>query len=171
MIEGVRDGKAVSSLEQRFWSKVKKAGPDECWQWQGACRRGGYGYIRAGSQAGGGLAAHRVSWVLAYGEIPEGMLVCHTCDKPACVNPAHLFLGTYSDNIQDAYDRGRRQASHRSRNVGEKHPGAKLTEEWVREILARHASGKYTHAELAAVYGVARQTITNIMNRRRWKHI
>jgi hypothetical protein len=94
-------------VADRFWEKVSVTGdPSDCWEWTGAIDpQTGYGRIGAfGSSPG----AHRVSYELAHEFVPDGMLVCHTCDNRKCVNPGHLYVGTYSDNIRDAYRRTRR---------------------------------------------------------------
>jgi hypothetical protein len=91
------------TLSERFWEKVNKAG--ECWEWT-ACRhhQWGYGHVRVGGKL---EAAHRVSWEMHNGPIPDGLLVCHHCDNPKCVRPAHLFLGTGTDNSRDMHAKGR----------------------------------------------------------------
>lgn len=88
----------------RFWQFVTPAGDNDCWEWQGA-RMHGYGCIRDGAR---NVQAHRLAWKMATGQrIPTGMVICHHCDNPPCVNAAHLFLGTPRDNVIDAVAKGR----------------------------------------------------------------
>ena len=145
----------------RFWSKVDKNG--ECWNWI-AYKCKGYGKIRIKDKS---WLAPRVSWVLENGIIPEGMCICHHCDNPACVNPAHLFLGTYKDNMRDAVKKGRM-----ADQKGEANGKAKLTEKQVLAIREEYENMVIKNkSKLARKYGVDQTTIHNIVNRITWKHI
>lgn len=95
------------SLKERFFKYVNKT--DSCWIWTGSPNSTGYGNLDIDGKK---VKAHRVSWILHKGEIPEGMYICHTCDTPLCVNPEHLFLGTAKSNMQDMKDKGRRNYHH-----------------------------------------------------------
>jgi hypothetical protein len=92
-----------SLTAEEFWAMTDRSG--ECWEWTGNRTRPGYGSARFRGKT---VGAHRVAWMLANdSEIPARMMICHHCDNPPCVNPAHLYCGTASDNVRDAYDRGR----------------------------------------------------------------
>ncbi len=94
-------------LSVRFWRSVQVT--DGCWEWQGSTRNG-YGVISKGGRNGRQLKAHRLSYEMHLGSIPEGMIVCHTCDNPICVNPGHLFVGTHKDNAVDKMNKNRHYA-------------------------------------------------------------
>jgi hypothetical protein len=85
----------------RFWAKATRGG---CWLWQGYRDRDGYGHHHYNGRR---WRAHRLAWTLARGPIPGGLYVCHRCDNPPCVNPAHLELGTQKENIGDCLAKGR----------------------------------------------------------------
>ena len=146
----------------RFWQLVdKSAGDDACWTWQGNTEDNGYGLFRWNRRNHG---AHRIAYMLTHGAMPVGLNVCHSCDNPPCVNPAHLFLGTHTDNMAD------KTAKERMAR-GESHGCAKLTEDDVRAIRSRYQFRKVTYKQLAAEYGVVPYTILEIVQRKSWTHI
>ncbi len=86
---------------ERFWAKVERREPHQCWPWKGCTEKSGYG--RAGKRE----RAHRIAYMLANGQIPAGAVVRHACDNPPCCNPAHLSIGSHGDNSRDSVERGR----------------------------------------------------------------
>jgi hypothetical protein len=107
---------------------------------------------------------HRLIYEVTYGPIPKGMLVCHTCDNPACCNPNHLFLGTQEDNMKDKIKKGRQV-------MGESNGLSKLTRYQVSEIRLKYQTGDFLQQELADNYNVCNQNISSIIKRITWKHI
>lgn len=150
------------TLEARFWAKVAKS--DGCWVWTGGRKPDGYGTIRAGGERGGGavVSAHRVSWEMHRGPVPDGLHVLHRCDSPPCVNPAHLFLGSNADNVADKVAKGRQGAPR-----GSAHPAARLTSEAVREIRASTGSAR----EVGERHGVSASCVQRIRSGRGWTHV
>lgn len=95
-------------IQDRFWLHVDKSG--DCWLWTGATDHNGYGKVDYRTPLRRTLGAHRISWMLRYGDIPNGLKVLHKCDNPKCVNPDHLFLGTHQDNMDDMVAKGRQKS-------------------------------------------------------------
>lgn len=149
----------MSDIKSRFWEKVNRDGRNEhqCWLWTAGTNSSGYGAIKVN---GTHTNAHRVAYRLAETD-PGDMHVLHQCDNRQCVNPNHLYLGTPSENMQDMWDRGKRDAT------GENNPNAKLGNDDVEEIRERSAAGA-TNEELAAEFGVSSSTISMIVTGRRW---
>jgi hypothetical protein len=145
-------------LPERFWKFVRKT--DSCWEWKGSKFRTGYSRI---SVRGKSRLAHRVSFALNVGEIPEGMLICHRCDNRWCVNPEHLFIGSHADNAGDMLSKGRSSR-------GEKNSHSKLTEQAVLEIRQLQSQG-LRGIEIAKLFGVDVATISHIKVGRHWKHL
>jgi len=152
---------------QKFWEKVLLDDDDKCWEWRASKSRKGYGnfYLSIGHSKSKHCLAHRMAWKLTYGDIPEGLQVCHHCDNPGCVNPGHLFVGTNRDNILDAKKKGRL-----ANRKGEKHPGAKLNEDKVKRIRELRKRG-YTLERLGKIFGVDMSTIGYIVSRKLWSHV
>lgn len=103
----------ATAPERRFWPRVEKG--DGCWMWRGAKHRSGHGHFNAGS--GGYMLAHRFAYEQLVGPIPEGMVLCHRCDTPACVRPDHLFVGTQADNVADMMTKARGRGQFQSTDV------------------------------------------------------
>ncbi len=154
-------------IAERFWAKVDKTG--ECWEWTGGLRgRDGYGGIW---WEGRHLATHRLSYILHHPlsiDLCEHreICVCHRCDNPLCVNPAHLFLGSRADNNNDKKKKGRAKGAR-----GILHHDATLTETQVREIRERCVNGGITQRQLALEYSITPQNICCIIHHKYWKHI
>jgi len=144
---------------ERFWNKVKRT--ESCWLWQASVNALGYGLFRANGKI---VTAHRFSYILNYGKIPNGLHILHHCDTPPCVRPDHLYSGTHLENMKDKKERGRV-----SRQCGENHPKSKLTNGEVREI--RKLKGRYFQYEIAKIYGVTKGCINHIMTNRQWSTI
>ncbi len=160
---GYRARMAAKNVERRFWSYILQPNdPSCCWPWQGQVDVNGYG--RFNWRRGDTQLAHRLSYRLAHGELPADRFVCHRCDNPPCINPAHLFLGTQLDNMRDAAAKGRTASPDRR---GEQVNTAKLSTADV--IFIRGASA--STAEVAAHFGISREQVSNIRKRRQWKHV
>lgn len=148
-------------LADRFWSKVNILSVDECWEWTGGIFNTGYGCFHSTDNSL--ILAHRQSWILANGKIPNGICVLHGCDNPICVNPAHLFLGTRSDNSADKVSKNR-QAK------GESVGNAKLTATQVTRIRHHYKCGK-SQKSIARLFGVSSRTIRGVVRHETWKHV
>lgn len=167
-LAALRQGTAVrwnQTEAERFWSKVDRRGPNDCWPWL-ASLQGQYGqfYWR-----GRPLKASRAAWILTNGS-PGRLHVLHKCDNPLCVNPKHLFLGTHADNLKDMWSKGRARPWPQTRSRGEASPVAKLTERAVRKMRRERAAGA-TYIALAKRYGVDRMTIKAAVLRKTWRHV
>lgn len=151
-----------SDIEIRFWSKVAKT--NACWVWEGATNGRGYGRFTIGRHAR--YQAHRVSWYLAYGNIPDRMVILHTCDNTRCVNPDHLRLGTQHDNLMDMSAKGRHG---RVDSYGELNGEAKLTQFQVDEMRLIYSLGGSSYTKLMARYHMSKSQIARIIHGESWK--
>ena len=159
----IKDKEAVY---QRLVKHITINKTSNCWEWNGS-KRGGYGRMIIGSRTDGtrkSVSAHRVSYELKYGEIPDGIEICHRCDNPCCVNPEHLFAGTRQDNIDDRQRKGRNITF-----VGEEQPRSKLTRKAVKDARWERAYKGTSYQKLADKYGVSKKTILNAINGKTWK--
>jgi hypothetical protein len=145
----------MKTVAERFWERVDRRSPSECWNWLSSTNQDGYGGIR--DDNGGWEKAHRIAWAMTNGPVPDGSCVLHRCDNPRCCNPAHLWLGTRADNNADKVAKGRQP---RGSATGR----AKLTEEDALSIRKDERSQR----ELGRIYGVHHSTIWSIRQGRNW---
>ena len=143
------------SFEERFEQGYEPVTESGCWIWTKATSSAGYGQIYKDGRV---QYAHRLSYEMHFGEIPKGLMVCHKCDNPACINPAHLFIGTNADNMADMVKKDR------SNRKGESNPANKLTKE---QVLSIRQDSRTTQA-IANDYGVVRHTIGDIKRGKIW---
>lgn len=147
-------GHATSSpAEGRFWAKVDKRGPAECWLWMGSKHERGYGQLWLNGKI---MRAHRFSWELVNGPFPEGMKACHRCDTPSCVNPSHIFLGSDLDNSRDCIEKGR----HLSKLTVEKVSA-------IKRLVRKHGDS----TAIARLLGVSTTAIRSIARGKTWRDV
>lgn len=165
---GKINGKRKPTID-RFWPKVNKT--ETCWFWTGAAdSKWGYGSLYHEDRV---HLAHRVSWMLFRGPIPEGMDVCHKCDTPPCVNPDHLFIGTRLDNMRDCSFKGRhflQKNPSRARRGEQCHKSKFITGEVI-AIRAIYAHGGIGLTRLSRAYGISKSAMHSIVTRKSWAHV
>jgi len=146
----------------RFWDKVDKKSENDCWEFMSHRDKDGYGIFTIRHK---NIKAHRFSYILAYGKIPEGLLIRHfVCDNPCCVNPNHLLTGTNADNSRDCISKNRHVK-------GEDVNTCKLTEKDVLKIRQLYAERDISVKDLSNMFGVDRHQILNAATGRSWKHV
>ena len=157
-----QDGTRRAAIMRDFWSRVNLTDAKACWLWTGHISDRGYGifYVTLGPGEGRRERAHRFAYLIARGDVPFGLEVCHSCDVTACVNPGHLFLGTHHDNHLDAVRKGRKKAWGRQ----------KLNAAQAFDIRARAAAGEL-HRVIAADFNIARNTVGQIASGKAWAHL
>lgn len=157
---GVHNRGTGNTTAERFWSRVNIGSADECWEWQGSRNKFGYGTVNIQNLAS---KAHRAAWFFTYGRLPA-LCILHSCDNPACCNPAHLREGTHQDNSDDKRIRGRQA-------YGEQVKRGHLTNINILAIRSAYRLRNATQIALASQYQVCRQTIADIVHRKTWRHI
>lgn len=153
-----------AQIEAKFWANVQKT--SHCWEWTGTKSKTGYGVLYTPHKTTDSrrrIFAHRFVHELYHGPIPEGMLVCHHCDNPGCVNPDHLWLGSDQENTADRHRKGRTV-------TGEKHTQAKVSEADVLLIRAKARTGR-SYASLAREFSLSLQQVSRIVRRVNWKYL
>ena len=146
----------------RFWEKVNKCDPNECWEWQAALNSNGYGHFQLGTLSKPRVVrANRVAFVIAYGNTELNIL--HSCNNPACCNPLHLYAGTQNDNMKQSVKEGRSSR-------GEKCNTAKLTEADIMSIRNLYSKG-WLQREIAVKYKISQSQVSHICTHSNWKHI
>lgn len=159
------------TTEEKFWSMVAIGGDGECWDWLGPKFLRGYGRF---SYGGAQYYAHRFSYSVSLvdrAELRPGLSVLHRCDRPSCVNPGHLFLGTQADNMKDMTEKGRRSrgSDHGKKTAGEGNGNARLTVDEVVRLRKRYAAGE-KQVELATSFGIKQPEVSEIVRGEKWKH-
>lgn len=152
------------AFQHAFWAKVNRS--DGCWEWTGMLGRDGYGRLRIGTDRAH-FRAHRVSYFMAFGTDPGGMLVCHSCDNPKCVRPDHLFLGTAEDNAADKLAKGRHRWGAAG---GARNPNAKMGEDQARAVVAMLLAGM-TNTAIAAALPVGHSMVSRIRVGKAWRDL
>lgn len=151
---------AAIDFTRRFWAKVDRRGPNECWLWTASKDRHGYGTLQLDGKP---RKAHRLSWILSNGPVPEGLCVCHSCDVRLCVNPSHLWAGSNKANTDDMIAKGRHGTVR-----GEAAPWSKLTESAIIDI--RNHNGESQRSK-ATRHGISQTMVSKIQRRDSWKHV
>ena len=162
LIDNPSKYKTRQPILERFLKFVVVEEGTGCWLWTGATKgHMGYGNFNFD---GTSIAAHRASWLMFRGDIPNGLFVCHHCDVPTCVNPDHLWLGSAKDNNRDRDAKGRQKTQK-----GERNWRSKLTSKAVLEIKDLLKDGSWKLSEIAKKYGVSLSAISSIKHGRNWK--
>ncbi len=164
ILELAGEGEARERFATRFWQKVEVGSKDECWPWK-ACRcahgKAKLDYGRFGVGGGRTMTAHRVAYILAYGEIPDELFACHSCDYPPCCNPAHLFAGTGKENAADRDSKNRFVLGRRY--GGSNSSRASFTLGQAVTALSLVLDEGYSTARVAQFYGVHQSTIQRLI--------
>jgi len=161
------------SVQSRFENKIEKVDTVQeidglCWEW--TCMTHDYGYGRF-SIDGKWFLAHRISWRLYEGNIPDEKYVLHKCHNEKCVNPDHLYIGTQKDNVEDAVNQGNFEDRKNGDVSGEINGQSKLSADDVRQIRRKYEETEKTYYDLSNEYGISFGCVGKIVRRERWEHI
>lgn len=180
MPKGEVTARKLSNKIRKFWSRVDHGPLGRCWPWLWTKNSRGYGEVQLTINGGWYRGAHRAAYALAFGGVPNGLDVLHSCDNPSCVNPTHLRPGTHTDNMQDKMARGRGNHLRGDAHPNKRHPerlargerqgAAKLTAEDVVVIRRRLAAGEHQRV-VASDYGVTQNAVWSIKKRLTWRHV
>lgn len=155
-----------------FWSKVNILGENDCWEWNGKTRLpAGYGRMHFNGKDD---TSNRIAWIITNGEIPKGMFVCHHCDNPSCCNPKHLFLGTFSDNMQDMWNKQRHpfpSGRPSETMVGENNVNSVLIIKNVKDIREQYKNGVEISEIQRKFLMVQKPAIWKIVHNLTWKNL
>ena len=152
-------GRPASSLSFNFWKHVVIS--PGCWDWKASTDKGGYAVMSHRHKT---MRAHRSSWLLHHGEIPEGLIIRHRCDNPTCTNPRHLETGSVADNSQDMIERGRSL-------FGSKNHKAKITEVDVLKIREMYANSEDSQRDIAKHFGINDRSVSHIVRGLTWRKV
>lgn len=162
-LDRMREIHAIADPVKEFWSRVNRRNKSKCWIWPGCKNSSGYGSFQ-------GMGAHVFAYEITFGSHGD-LHVLHKCDVRNCVNPNHLFLGTRSDNWNDALSKGRTyfQKYPEKRPRGEKHKNARWTWSQIRRIRKLYATGQYRQIDIARMFNTGQGAISQITRNAAWK--
>ena len=153
----------MKRLNEAFFAKIYKS--ENCWEWSGSKNPKKYGVAHVNGKQ---YLAHRLSYEIFFGEIKDGLLVCHTCDNPPCVNPDHLFLGTPSENMIDMVNKKRNKFPIQ---YGEDSPHSKLKTKNVLFIREKYSTNRMSISQLSKMFNVSTGTVYDVLKKRTWKNL
>ncbi len=153
---------------RRFWSKVDIRSSNDCWSWKAGRFDFGYGQFWFEGKT---MKAHRMAWILTHGKIPDNKLVLHKCDNPPCVNPKHLWVGTYRDNTRDMIIKGRDNYIGHIGLRGESSPFSRMKEDQVKLLRKMYKNKEGSTYKLAELFNISKSTAWEIVANKNWVHI
>ncbi len=153
-----------ASLERRLWDKIDKRGPNDCWNWMAKATHP-FGYGRITAVTGIQVKAHQAVFALTFGHIPDGMVICHSCDNPKCCNPSHLFIGTQAVNHEDMMNKNRGSAPPTF--FGESHHNTKFDEKTA-VLISKDRRPAWV---IAKQYSISTKTVYRLRRGETWKGI